>query len=53
MLDIVVNVQASSEVKDDDIKDNFYEEINLLFDQLPVYNMKILLGDERLLSSHE
>ena len=30
---------------DDDIKDSFYEEIEWLFDQLPLYHMKILLGD--------
>ena len=30
---------------DDDIKDSFNEEIERLFDQLPKYHMKILLGD--------
>ena len=39
--DIVVNVHAPSEDKDDDIKDSFYEEIEQLIDQLPVYHMKI------------
>ena len=41
---IVLNVHAPSEDKDDDIKDSFYEEIERLFHQLPVYHMKILLG---------
>jgi hypothetical protein len=42
---IVVNVHSPSEDKDDDIKDSFYEQIERLFDQLPVYHMKILLGE--------
>ena len=42
---IVLNVHAPTEDKDDDIKDSFYEEIERLFDQLPMYHMKILLGD--------
>ena len=42
---IVLNVHAPTEDKDDDIKDSFYEEIEQLFDQLPKYHMKILLGD--------
>ena len=46
MCDIVVlNVHAPSEDKDDDIKDSFYENIERLFDQFPMYYMKILLGD--------
>ena len=27
------------------LSNNFYEEIERLFDKLPMYNMKILLGD--------
>ena len=42
---IVLNVHAPTEDKDDDIKDSFYEEMERLFDQLPMYHMKILLGD--------
>ena len=42
---IVLNVRAPSEDKGDDIKDSFYEEIERLFDQLPMYHMKILLGN--------
>ena len=34
-----------TEDKDDDIKDSFYEEIERFFDQLPMYHIKILLGD--------
>ena len=30
---------------DDIIKDSFCEEMERLFDQLPLYHMKILLGD--------
>ena len=41
---IVLNVHVPTEDKDDDIKDSFYEEIEWLFDQLPMYHMKIL-GD--------
>ena len=42
---IVVYVHAPSEDKDNDIKDSFYEEIERLFNQPPMYHMKILLGD--------
>ena len=37
---VVVNVHAQLEDKDGDIKDSFYEEIEQLFDQLPVYDWK-------------
>jgi hypothetical protein len=33
--DIVLNVHASTEEKDDGIKDSFYEEIEQVFDQFP------------------
>ena len=36
---IVLNVHAPSEDKDNDIKDSFYEEIERLFDQLPMYHI--------------
>ena len=39
---IVLNVHAPPKDKVDDIKDSFYEEIERLFDQLPMYHMKIL-----------
>ena len=35
----IICVHASSENKVDDIKYSFYEEIERLFDQLPVYPM--------------
>jgi hypothetical protein len=41
--DTVVKVHAPTEAKDDDIKDSFYEELQLVFDQFPRYHMKILL----------
>jgi hypothetical protein len=40
-----VNVHAPSEDKTDEVKDNFYEELEHLFDRFPKYHMKILLGD--------
>ena len=43
--DIVLNVHAPTENKDDDNKDSFYEEIERLFHQLLMHHMKILLGD--------
>ena len=42
---IILSVHAPTEDKDDGIKDSFYEEIERLFDQLPRYHIKILLGD--------
>ena len=39
---IVVNVHVPSEDKGGDIKEGFYEEIDRLFDQLSVYDMKIM-----------
>jgi hypothetical protein len=42
---IVLNVDAPTEDKDDDIKDRFYGELEQVFDQFPGYHMKILLGD--------
>ena len=41
---IVVNVHAPSEEKSEEVKDSFYEEIEV-FDHFPKYYMKILLGD--------
>jgi len=42
---IVVNVHASSEEKSDESKDSFYEELEQVFDHIPKYHMKMLLGD--------
>jgi hypothetical protein len=38
-------VLAPAEDKGDDIKDNFYEELEQVFDQFHRYRMKNLLGD--------
>jgi hypothetical protein len=43
--DIVLNVHAPTEDKDDDTKDSFYEELEQVFNQFPRYHIKILLGD--------
>ena len=40
-----LNVHASGEVKIDDSKDRFYEELEHVFDRFPKYHMKILSGD--------
>jgi hypothetical protein len=45
LCDIVLNVHALTEDKDDDIKDSFYEELEQLFDQFPKYHMNILVVD--------
>jgi hypothetical protein len=42
---IVLNVHAPCEDKGDDVKDRFYEELGLVFDQFPRYDVKILFGD--------
>jgi exonuclease III len=42
---IVLNVHGPTEDKTDDVKDSFYEELELVFDKFPKYHMKILLGD--------
>jgi hypothetical protein len=41
---IVLNVHETSEEKNDDSKDSFYEELEEDFDRFPKYHMKILLG---------
>jgi hypothetical protein len=41
---IVLNIHAHTEDKIDDVKDCFYEELERVFDKLPKYHMKILLG---------
>jgi exonuclease III len=45
---IVLNVHGPTEDEDDDIKDSFYEEPEQVFDQVPRYHMKILMGDFNL-----
>ena len=42
---IVLNVQASTEKKSDDLKDSLYEELKHIFNLFPKYSMKILLSD--------
>jgi hypothetical protein len=34
-----------SSFKIDDVKDKFYEELEQVFNKIPKYHMKILLGD--------
>ena len=42
---ILVNMHAPSEEKSEELKDSFYEELEEVFDHIPKYHMKILLGD--------
>jgi exonuclease III len=43
--DIVLNVHAITEDNINDMKDSFYKELQRVFDKLPKYHVKILLGD--------
>ena len=38
-------MHAPSEEKNDDSKDGFYEELEQVFDNFPMYHIKIILGD--------
>jgi exonuclease III len=42
---IVLNVHAQTEDKTDDVKDNFYEELERAIDKFSNFHTKILLGD--------
>jgi hypothetical protein len=42
---IVLNVQAQTEDKIDDMKISFYEVLECVFHKFPKYHTKILLGD--------
>jgi hypothetical protein len=42
---IVLNVHTQCEDKEADVEDSFYEALGRVFDQVPRYDMKILLGD--------
>jgi exonuclease III len=42
---IVLNVHAPTKDKTDDVKDNFYEELESVFDTFPKCHKKILVGD--------
>jgi hypothetical protein len=41
----VLNFHAPTEDKIDDIKGRLYEELEQVFDKLPRYHIKILLGE--------
>ncbi|KAL1462186.1 hypothetical protein WDU94_014046 [Cyamophila willieti] len=41
----IITFHAPTEDKDDQVKDLFYEELETLFDQIPLYDTKLLLGD--------
>jgi hypothetical protein len=41
---IVLDVHAATEDKGDDTKDEFYEELEHVFDQVSAYHMDILVG---------
>jgi hypothetical protein len=42
---IVLNAQAPTGDKCDDLNNRVYEELEQVFDHFPEYQMKILLGD--------
>jgi hypothetical protein len=42
---IVLNVHAASEEKNDKSKDSFYEELEQVFHHFPKYHMEIVIGD--------
>jgi hypothetical protein len=42
---VVLNVHVPTEHKIDDMKDRFYDELELVFDTFFKYHMNILLGD--------
>ena len=41
----LISIHCPTEMKDDDVKDNFYFELERIVSKLPRYDMKILLGD--------
>jgi hypothetical protein len=41
---IALNVHAPTKDKTDDVKDSFNEEVERVFDKIPKYYMKLLLG---------
>ena len=43
--DIVLNAQAPTGDKCDDLRDIVYEELEQVFDHFPEYHMEVLLGD--------
>jgi hypothetical protein len=42
---IVLKAHAPTEDKIKNVKDNFYKELECVFDKFPKYRVKILLGD--------
>jgi hypothetical protein len=42
--DLALIVRAPTVNSDDDSKDNFYEQLQHVFDHFPTYHMQILLG---------
>jgi hypothetical protein len=42
---IVLNIDAPTEDKTDDVNNSFYEELECVFDKFPKYHTKILLED--------
>jgi len=50
---IVLNVHVSTKKKSGGSKDNFYEELERVFDHFPKYPMTILLGDFNAKSGRE
>jgi len=42
---VIINCYAPTEEKGDDIKESFYEELNKVWDVIPNYCVKIVLGD--------
>jgi hypothetical protein len=42
---IILNIHALTEAKTDDVKNSFYEELEVVFDKFLKYHVKILLED--------
>lgn len=41
----IINLHAPTEEKEEDIKDEFYEQLSKEYEKLPKYDVKIILGD--------
>jgi Reverse transcriptase (RNA-dependent DNA polymerase) len=41
----IVNIHAPTEEKEDEIKDEFYEQLEEIFDRIPNNNIKLIMGD--------
>ncbi|KAE9521335.1 hypothetical protein AGLY_018266 [Aphis glycines] len=42
---VIINCYAPTEDKNEDLKDNFYEDLEALYDSLPVHCVKMVVGD--------